>query len=99
MNTDSKPQGIEPTERSSSPFSSCPPISVRVSSCLLVVTLLCFRTDSSPATSSQPVAVVDFSVSEKDQTQWSWASGGIADLLQIELERLGVVTLDRDFIR
>jgi tetratricopeptide (TPR) repeat protein len=49
--------------------------------------------------SPQTVAVLDFSIPTAESNRWTWAEGGIADLLQIELEHLGLVTLDRDFIR
>src|ERR1039458_9534916 len=46
----------------------------------------------------QTVAVMDFSIPTVESNRWTWAEGGMADLLQIELEHLGLVTLDRDFI-
>src|ERR1017187_3463032 len=46
----------------------------------------------------QPIAVLDFSIPTAESNRWAWAEGGMADLLQIELEHLGLVTLDRDFI-
>ena len=45
------------------------------------------------------VAILDFTVQAAESNHWAWAEGGLADLLQIELERLGLVTLDRDFIQ
>jgi tetratricopeptide (TPR) repeat protein len=65
----------------------------------LLVVAAFSRPVSSLRAASQPVAVLDFSVSGDQQASWSWASGGMADLLQIEVERIGLVTLDRDFIR
>lgn len=44
------------------------------------------------------VAVLNFSVLTAESNRWSWAEDGLADLLQIELQRQGVVLLDRDAI-
>lgn len=46
----------------------------------------------------QPVAVLDFSTPMAESNRWAWASGALADLLQIELDHLGLVTVDRDSI-
>ena len=51
------------------------------------------------AAAPQPIAVLDFQIPTEGGHQWDWAGAGLADLLQIEFERLGLVTLDRDFIQ
>lgn len=47
---------------------------------------------------SDSVAVLDFAILSAETNRWRWAQGGVADLLQIELEQLGWVMLDRDLI-
>ena len=50
------------------------------------------------AETSRAVAVLDFSVSAAEGKQWAWAEGGVADLLQIELQQQSLLLLDRDAI-
>lgn len=50
-----------------------------------------------PATPT--VAIVDFAVPAEASNTWAWARGGMADLLQVELDQRGLVTLDRSFIQ
>jgi tetratricopeptide (TPR) repeat protein len=45
------------------------------------------------------VAVLDFSVPAAESNRWSWAEGGVADQLQIELQQQGLLLLDRDGIQ
>src|ERR1035437_9024544 len=51
-----------------------------------------------PPAAQPRVAVLDFQVPTEGGHRGAWAGGGLADLLQIEFEHLGWVTLDRDFI-
>jgi tetratricopeptide (TPR) repeat protein len=55
----------------------------------------CLTASGSEAT----VAVLDFAVPLEASSKWAWARGGASDLLQIELERRGLVPLDRGFIQ
>src|ERR1019366_5730928 len=72
-------------------------ISLAVS--LGILTVCCPQTPAKAAANGpQPIAVRDFSIPTAESNRWAWAEGGMADLLQIELEHLGLVTLDRDFI-
>ncbi len=64
-----------------------------VSLFLLGTVMAGFATETSPA-----VAVLDFSVSATESNYWAWAEGGVADLVQIELQKQGLVLLDRDAI-
>jgi tetratricopeptide (TPR) repeat protein len=48
---------------------------------------------------STTVALLDFAIVGQDTNAWGWAKGGIADLLQVELDQRGLVTLDRGFIQ
>ena len=63
--------------------------------CLVLAVGLSTAWAKAPA---QPIAVVDFSIPGTESNRWAWARSGLADLLQIELEHLGLETLDRDFI-
>jgi len=66
-----------------------------------VFLLLAVRSPASPATASDSppnVAVLDFTVPADAGHDRSWAAVGLGDLFQIELQRLGMVTLDRDSI-
>lgn len=47
---------------------------------------------------SDTVAVLDFATASAETNRWAWAEGGVADLLQIELQQHGLVMLDRDLI-
>jgi tetratricopeptide (TPR) repeat protein len=67
--------------------------------CLAYAACLWLAAAGTGAAALQPIAVLDFRAPPSGGGQWDWASGGLADLLQIELEHLGLVTLDRDFIR
>lgn len=59
----------------------------------------CCRADvSPPGVNAVAVAVLDFSVPAAESNRWGWAEGGMADLLQIELQQHGLVLLDRDLI-
>ncbi|MEO5804654.1 MAG: CsgG/HfaB family protein, partial [Verrucomicrobiota bacterium] len=69
-----------------------------VSGVCAAVLLVCNTPAATITNSSLPVAVLDFSVPTND-AHWSWARNGIADLLQIELQQAGVLTLDRDFVQ
>jgi tetratricopeptide (TPR) repeat protein len=64
----------------------------------LIYSACCWLAAVAGVAGPQPVAVLDFQVPAESGHQWDWASGGLADLLQIEFEHLGLVTLDRDFI-
>ena len=49
--------------------------------------------------SALTVAVLDFAVEGQNTNAWGWAKGGMADLLQVELDQRGLVLLDRSFIQ
>ena len=49
--------------------------------------------------STATVAILDFAVPAEASKKWAWAAGGVADLLQVELDQRGVSTLDRSFIQ
>jgi len=74
----------------------------RLRSLLIVFLLLAVRSPASPATASDSppnVAVLDFTVpADGSHTGIHGAAVGLGDLFQIELQRLGMVTLDRDSI-
>ena len=63
---------------------------------LCLLSCACAVAADSPTTT---VAVVDFSVPADASNTWAWARSGMADLLQIELDQRGLVTLDRSFIQ
>ena len=56
--------------------------------------------DADPPAAPHPtVAVLDFEIPPEERQACEWAAGVVADLLQEELGRRGVVTVDRDLIR
>ena len=63
---------------------------------LCLLSCACAVAADSPTTT---VAVVDFVVPANTSNSWAWARSGLADLLQIELDQRGLVTLDRSFIQ
>jgi tetratricopeptide (TPR) repeat protein len=94
---------IRPTQRNSSPTQrahgqvrvayatqACP-----VLFCLLIA-VMTFVVQAARAETAR-IVVMDFSVTG-DGERWNWARGGMADLLQIQLQQQGLELLDRDLI-
>ncbi|MEI6148738.1 MAG: CsgG/HfaB family protein, partial [bacterium] len=66
---------------------------------ILGLVLSCLGNALASDSSAATVAIVDFAIPPESSNTWGWARGGIADLLQIELDHRGLVTLDRSFIQ
>ncbi len=64
----------------------------------LIALLLLQALSGFAGAASETVAVLDFTVPAAESTRWGWAEGGVADLLQIQLQQSGLELLDRDLI-
>ncbi len=53
----------------------------------------------SPSHDQPPIAILEFEIIEDRGLDFGWAKLGLADLLQVELQKQGIQTLDRDYIR
>ena len=60
---------------------------------------LALACSSSVIQAASTVAVLDFSVPAAESNRCAWAEGGMADLLQIELQQQGLLLIDRDGIQ
>ena len=79
------------------------PVSVALLALVLTLALLAGQARAGAQAAAQPappqtVAVLDLAVPTAERNRWGWAEAGVADLLQIELQQRGLVTLDRDLI-
>ena len=73
-----------------------PPVKLKLWICgLLLLGAVMAGRAAEPANT---VAVLDFSVPAAGSNQWAWAAGGLADLLQIQLQQQGLMLLDRNSI-